>query len=82
MPTLPSHAVSQQCAPCCCATALNGNIHVASLIALMLLRRQIRYLFFFFFLFMYNCALFLSFFIIFNVGHVHENMVVLLGQDI
>lgn len=31
---------------------------------------------------MYNCALFLSFFIIFNVGHVHENMVVLLGQDI
>lgn len=81
MPTLPSDAVSQQWGLCCCATALNGNIHVASLIDLMLLR-DVKSDIFFFFTFMYNCALFLSLFIIFNVGHVHENMVVLLGQDI
>lgn len=31
---------------------------------------------------MYNCALFLSFLIIFNVGQLHENVVVLSGQDI
>lgn len=48
----------------------------------MLLRDVKSNIFFFFFTFMYNCALFLSFFIILNVGHVHENMVVLLSQDI